>query len=103
MIRPRILVILFGMILIVSSFSTKTTDFEDEDSMIVSPDRPSKTFLEKVFHKKLGFIANVPKKLPTWPLDKIPFYGHDLALTGENQEKTEIKEELYQAPTKEHL
>ena len=54
------------MILIVSSFSTKTTDFEDEDPMIVSPDRPSKTFLEKVFHKKLGFIANVPKKLPTW-------------------------------------
>lgn len=61
-----------------------------------------KTALEHLIMKKLGKMYQVPKNIPKWVLDKVPFFSKQVyVLPMENPDLNPFAmEEVYQAPTK---
>merc|ERR1711862_12248 len=85
----------------VSAQKENDEDYPHEEDY-VEFERPKKTFIEKIFHKKTERLANLPKRLPQWILDIIPFYGKNFKSlsSGSKSHDHPPVSTVYEAPIK---
>ena len=68
----------------------------------VEYERPKETLSETIFHKKIRGLVYLPKTVPKWILDVIPFYGKNFkTLSSESSDyDRNLMSKVYEAPVK---
>ena len=68
----------------------------------VEYERPKEPLSETIFHKKIRGLVYLPKTVPKWILDVIPFYGKNFkTLSSESSDyDRNLMSKVYEAPVK---